>query len=36
MKREGRRMIREDKKGSVQIVKTTIGAKGRMIKLLEQ
>ena len=36
MKREGRRTIREDKKGNVQIVRTTMGAKGRTIKLLER
>ena len=36
MKNEGRKTIRGDKKGSVQIVRTTTGAKGRTIKLLEQ
>ena len=34
MKREGRKMIGEDEKGSIQIVRIAIGVKGKMIKLL--
>ena len=35
MKREGRKMIGDNEKGSVQIIRIAIGVKGKTIKLLE-
>ena len=36
MRKEGRKAIRLDEKGSIQIVRTAAGAKEKMIKLLRQ